>query len=206
VIELVEAEAAELLRRAGFEAGEVAAAETLALRLLGTRVRRVDGSVLRGADACFCVVNFEPTIWIRRGLAPARQRFAICHEIAEWRLCELRYAEPDVEDVANALAAALAAPRSAFRDAMREHGAEGFSGLARDFMLTETSAALRVGEVTGTPIAVVTPAIVRVRGDAFGWPDEQRIRALARGRTPAPLRRVEIIDERRRIVLLGKIA
>lgn len=61
--------------------------------------------------------------------------------------------------------------------------------------------ALRIGEVTGEPIALVSRKAVRVRGDEWGWPSEEEIRRLSRGDLPPELRAVRLTDDPKRVFL-----
>lgn len=200
----VDCEASVLYQRAGLDLDDVPAASLLARRL-GAQVRRVDGVLVRRGDACKVMLHGVVVLCVRRHLTAEALRFAICHELAELRLAELDYREVDVEDVADALGAALACPRDAFRGAVREHGREAYAQLALDFTTSQTCAALRVGEVLDEPLAVVAPRRVRVRGGAYEWPDERELRRCARVATPG-LRRAELTDDRRRVVLLVNVA
>ncbi len=61
---------------------------------------------------------------------------------------------------------------------------------------------LRIGEVTAEPVALVSPKLVRVRGDDWGWPSEREIRRLSRGADgPQLLRIVRLTDDPRRVFL-----
>lgn len=154
---------------------------------------RTDGELVRIRD--------QWRIYLKRGLALERRAFALSHEIGEWwfRVRE-RYEGADVEHAANYVAAAIMSPRRAFRRAVAEHG-RGFSGLAAAFRTSETQVALRDAELSGTPRAVVTPALVRVRGpEGWVWPSEQTLRRWARGSTPGVLK-VRLADDPKRVVL-----
>jgi hypothetical protein len=74
-------------------------------------------------------------------------------------------------------------------------------------MTTQTSAALRFGEVTGEFVAVVAPTHIRVRGDdELVVPPDEQLRGLAFAkRLPrgAPVKRYPLTDDRRRRVLLA---
>ncbi len=200
----VDCEARWVYGRAGFELDEVPAATKLARRL-GVAIRRVEGYLVRGGNACTITLHGVRTICLRRRLTRVAARFAICHELAEIRLIELGYQELDVEDRADELGAALACPRDAFRSAVRAHGRLDFEQLALDFTTDETCAALRVGEVVGVPLAVVAPRRVRVRGGPCEWPDERTLRRVARTGGPGVARAV-LRDDPRRIVLVAEDA
>lgn len=98
--------------------------------------------------------------------------------------------------MADALAAALLAPRQQFLRALGEDGYR-LPILARRFETTESCVALRAGEVTGEPMALVAPRSVRVRGAEWTWPTERELR---RGSLPG-VRKVSLRTERPRFVL-----
>src|SRR5690606_30327780 len=104
------------------------------------------------------VVEGERRIYVRRGLSAARQRFAVAHELAHWALGLLSGSEAEAR--CDALAACLVAPRRAFQRALRD--TDCYGELAELFGSTESCVALRLGEVTGEPVALVTPSSVRV--------------------------------------------
>lgn len=167
--------------------------------LLGEgRVIVVHAGALRGDGALVRVMG-EDRIYIRSRLSPERKRWAVAHELAEWALAREGYREPDVEEAANYLAGAIIAPRRRFLHALRERG-ERFSDLAHDLIVTESCAALRLGETTGMPMALVART-VRVRGGEFAWPDEGLLRSIAAGPIPRGLRRARLTDDRRRVVI-----
>lgn len=160
---------------------------------------------LRGRDAELITLYGRPKIAIRPKLSRESLRWALLHELAEWHLQRIDYRGQDVELVAEALAAALAAPRGAFRDAIRQRGRMAFEQLAFDFTVTQTCAALRVGEVMGQPLVVVSPALVRARGIEIVWPDERTLRRMVKA-PPPELRAVTLTDGRGRFALLTEDA
>lgn len=158
---------------------------------------------LRGADAMLVTVGDKKRIAIRRGLGAAYLRWPVLHELAEWHIDRIGYREADVEEQAERLTAALVIPRAVYREAVRAHG-ERFAALARDFAVSQTCAALRFGETTGRPVAVIAPATVRVRGDDYAWPPADGLRKAAASRKRLPgLRKARLTDDRRRLVLVG---
>ena len=137
----------------------------------------------------------------RRGLSTERRSFAVAHELAEWwiRVRE-KYQGEDVEHAANYVAAAILSPRRAFRLALEQFGPD-FAELAQAFRVTQTHVALREAELARLPRAVVSPALVRVRGpEEWVWPDESTLRRWARGRAP-DVRKTRLTDDPRRVVL-----
>jgi hypothetical protein len=167
---------------------------------LELQVRRCDGFVA-GGDAVLVRWKEQWIIFVRRNLSEVRLDFAIAHEIAEWHLARLRYREEDVEDVCDALAGAIVAPRDAYRCALRDRGT-AFEGLAHAFRTTQTCVALRLGEVTGRSLVLLAPRI-RVRGDLFVWPNERELRRIARAGSADGLEVRRLTDDRKRAVLLA---
>lgn len=157
-----------------------------------------------GPDAELVQIDGRPRVAIRSHLDRIALRWAVCHEVAEWHLLRLDYRERDIEAVAEALTAALVMPREDFRAAMRELGRRDLRALAHEFMVTQTAAALRVGEAGFSPVAVVAPTHVHVRSDDdWAWPAEPELRRLAKARRlPTDVARVTLTDDRRRRALL----
>lgn len=178
----LEGEAEWIYRRGGFEPDEPARAIELATAVLGPgSVVSVHARSLPG-DACLATVYGQRRIYLRRGLSPKRARWAIAHELGH-HILGLDSSSRENEDACDALAACLLAPRRAFQSALRETTL--FAELAEWFLVSESCAALRLGEVTGVPLALLTPKRVRVRGAEFAWPVEPELRGLVRkSRTP----------------------
>lgn len=84
--------------------------------------------------------------------------------------------------------------RRAYRFALQEVGVS-YPKLAKWFVTSESCVALRFGEVTGCPLALLTPQRVRVRGDEFVWPLDIRNSRIS------TMRRIALKDERRRVVV-----
>ena len=195
-----DAEAGWLLR--DFDARHPPGARAVVRHHLGAdAIIRVSGLI--GAPAELAMVHGEFRIALRQRIGPEAERWFLLHELGEWRLKQLDYREDDIELVAEAIAAALVLPREAYRIELREHGRH-FRSLARAFLTPETAAALRLGEVTGEPVAVIAPARIRVRGDEdWVWPPEEQLRWIAAARQMPPgVRRVVLTDDRRRRVLM----
>lgn len=182
--------ARRMYEQAGFDCDEPASPVALADSLLGRGcVRAVHASRLSG-DGAIAWVRGNWRIYVRSRLEGYALRFVVLHELSHWEL------GPDAtEDECDALAAALLVPRRAFLAAMSECG-DDLAKLAACLDVSESFAALRLGEVTGEPIALVSPERVRVRGEIWGWPDERVLREGAAG-----LRRIRLTDDRRRYVL-----
>lgn len=146
----------------------------------------------------------RPGIWriyLRETGTARGRRWLVLHELAEWHLQRIDYRDGDTEEQADALAAALAAPRPWYLQSLMNHG-ENFEALAHDFAVTETCAALRLGETTEAPVAVVAPERVRLRGGPqWAWPSLKRIRKAARGAARG-LRR-HVLRDAGRVALVG---
>lgn len=188
-----------ILAHGGQEADEAPNIGRLVVAHLGPNA--VEYALLRNGDGALVRIYDDWRIYVRRGLSPERRAFAIAHELAEWWLrVRERYEAADVEDVANYVAAAVLTPRRAFRLALDEYGSN-FGELAATFRITETHAALREAEIVRLPRAVISPALVRVRGpEEWAWPDEPTLRHWARSSVPG-LRKVRLTDDPRRVVL-----
>lgn len=194
----IEGIAGELLRCAGADESAPAKPVALVQALLGAgSLFSVHARSLPG-DGSLAIVNGQPRIYIRTGLTHERKRWAICHELAEWWLWREGVRDSRIENVADGIAAGLLAPRRAFLAALRD--GSGSPELAQRFGTTESCAVLRLGEVTGHPLALVAPNRVRVRGDEFVWGDEDQVRRLAKCSSPG-FARSRLTDDRRRIAL-----
>lgn len=158
----------------------------------------VKPSSMRAMASTF-ILHGARKVAIRRGLAPEDATFLVGHELAHVLLERAGYAEHDLEFACDYLGAALMAPRSAMRQLRLSFG-DDYEQIADAVCATESWAALRCAEVSGRPTALVTPQSVRVRGGDWVWPDEQRLRALAR-RGGAGLLRARLHDDPRRVVL-----
>lgn len=196
--------AARIYQEARAEPDDPPGPVALAQRWLGrAALVRVPRGVLPGAAASR-LVHGQRRIMVRQGLAPGCLTWAVAHELAELALLEEGYFGRDIEQLADTIAACLIAPRAAVRQiAAGLEPEEQMVALAEAFRVTDTCAALRIGEVFGTPIVVVASK-VRARGDAFGWPAEHELRRLGRAKAlPVGVRRLRCRDDRRRAVLVG---
>ena len=152
-------------------------------------------------DGALIRIHDRWRIYVKRGLPIERRAFAISHELAEWWLrVREKYVGEDIEDAANYIGAAIMTPRRAFYAALRHYGHD-FGELAGAFRTSETHVALREAELAHLPRAVISPALVRVRGpEEWVWPEEAIVRRWARA--PAPgLRKVRLTDDPRRVVI-----
>lgn len=188
----VEGDAGAIWSLAGAEPGDLSLA-SLSLTLLGTRPRLLP---LR-APAALVVIAGHQQVVVRRGTPAARARWLVGHELAHWYYQRLGYTGCDLEARCDAVGAALVAPRMCVLAARRAVG-DRPRELAAKLRTTQSLALLRVGEVTGEPVAVVRPAGALVRGDDWGWPELSYARAK-RSRWPG-VRKVRL-DELPRVGL-----
>lgn len=192
-------------REAGAAPDEAESPATIARALLGRdAVEVVPAGALRRSAASLVRVADQWRIYLRRG-EPSVMRFAVAHELAHWLLRRAGLAgTEDEETAADYLGAALVAPRRAFLAALRALGRD-LPELADAFVTTESLAALRFGETTLTPMALVRPGLVRVRSQLeFVWPEEETIRRWASGKPPTGLAKTRLTDDPRRVVLTGE--
>lgn len=206
-MELVDCEgtAARIYREARADPDNPPGPVILAQQWLGrdALVRVPRGSL--SSDAAASCVNGQRRIMVRQGLSPERLAWAVAHELAELALLEEGYSRADIEQLADTIAACIIAPRGAVRQvAAGLEPEEQVGSVADAFGVTDTCAALRVGEVFDAPVVVVAPR-VRARGAMFEWPPERELRRLARARAiPAGLVRWACRDDRRRVVFVGQ--
>jgi hypothetical protein len=199
---------AQLIRRAaGLDDEDVCSMHAIATALqIG--IGYYPQHVLRGLDAKLFHprgLGQPPEIALRRGLAPRRRAWWIAHEVAERHLLERGYRKEDAERAANAVAAALMMPSTAFRVAAAEHDFE-LVALSDDFAVDETAAALRLAEVGAVDAAaIVGPTRVYARTfGSFVIPAEPELRRLARSELLLPgLRKVRLTDQPRRVALIA---
>lgn len=194
----IEGDAMAIYRRAGFEPDRSVSVVRLARELLGTEVTRASLAGQRESD--ICTVSGRCVIAIRRGLAPARARWRIGHELGHWWYDRIGYRGEDIEQRCDALGAALIAPRPAWL-ALRRRVGDDVSELATALATTQSLVLLRRGECEGTPTALVSGRVL-VRGWDFAWPDEATVRRIARVGHPR-LRKVTLTDEGKRVGLLA---
>jgi hypothetical protein len=179
---------------------------SLAKRLLGHEaVLRVPYRAISG-DGAFALVDGHAQLYLRSGIPPERLSFAAAHELGHWICRQLGYrAPPEVEEAdCNAIAGAILIPRRVLRPTVSK--IPRLPELAGSFVVTESCAALRIGEATGLPMCLVAPSTVRVRGEAYGWPSqESELRQLAKVRRPG-LHKARLRDDPARILIVaGKV-
>lgn len=158
-------------------------------------------------QACLVMLQGEWRIFVRRGTPTIRARWLVGHELAEWWYRKVRgYTGEDVEERCDALGAALVAPRPAVRAELRRLGGHRVHLLAERFGTTQSVALLRIGEVTGRPVALVRKPAPIVRGEPFEWPSDLRELRAAVERPPAGVHPLRITDEANRWGLMARAA
>lgn len=189
-----------LYRLAGFDDDAVDFPSRVARRLLGPEaIVRVPGLK---TFAALSRVNGEARIAVRQSLSQPRREHAIGHELGHWVLEREGCDGEDLEGACDFIGAAIQTRRRVFREVAKHRD---WTQLALDFSTTETLVALRYGETTGTPLAVVAPHAVRVRGDDFSWPEADEIRKRAKSRSIIPgVAKARLRDDPRRVVLVAE--
>lgn len=180
----------ELYARAGAGPLDVWRPTHLAKRL-GVRIVRLRGLPKRGE---LSRLNGSPIITLRDHLPEAIDEWTTGHELGHFA------GLPDgSEREADYVGAAIQLRRRPFLRALHE-GADWLT-LSERFATTSTSVVLRVGELEGRPLAVVTPARSYGRGDAE-WPDDPTLRRWVRHGAPGIVR-ARLPDDPKRWVLEG---
>jgi len=183
----VEGDADLIYRLAHGDPDDVLSPRVLCEQLLDTRPRYAPIA----QEATIARVGNEWRVYVARGTSPARARWLVGHELAEWWYQQRGYRGEDLEARCDALGAALVLPRRVLQAARRQHG-DDVHAIARALRVTQSLALLRVGEVTGTPSAVIRQAGAIVRGEAYVWPVPLMLTAPD---DHPGIRKVEIDDE-----------
>lgn len=194
-VSMLESLALSVYERLGLDPEVPASIFTIASRMLGP------GAIIRPhwmrSPAALYYQNGSPRIALRKGLPIERAAFLCGHELAHVLLNrEGRRAEDEAD--CDYLAGALLAPRPAIHSFLRQ-GLD-YQEIADEVVASHTWAALRTAEVTGHPVALVTPARVRVRGVGWIWPPEDALRRLAKTGGPG-VTRVRLRDDPSRTLL-----
>lgn len=198
----LETVAESMLQSAGMDDGEAHKMTDLASSLLGKGAVRVVPHKALPAKAQLATVNGRKMIFIQKGLTSSMSRWAVAHELAHWGL-GIDSSHPHNEVICEALAARLIIPRRAYAAAANRHGHQ-YRRLAKSFVTTESCVALRHGEVSGRPLALISPALVRHRGDQREWPHEMVLRNLDLVRAKKlGFERIDLSDAARRFALLA---
>jgi hypothetical protein len=189
-----DAEALDLYRRHALDPENPPSVSTLVRCFLRAPIVR-HGGVKRAHYVSATREVWVPARWPEHWVA-----WNVAHELGEWWLGEIDYREPDVEEMAQWMAGALIAPRPFVRAAVAAFGRD-LGELAPTLHLSQSATALRLGEVTGSPLALVTSKRIHVRGEGWVWPTEETIRGWAKKGPPDGLVKEPITDAPRRAVL-----
>lgn len=162
----IEASAADIYRRARVDPGRVPSVASLCSTLLGSPPRYVVGMRV---EACLVRTFDAWRVWVRAGVSPERARWLVAHEIAEWYYRRVHVHNSVKEGWCDALGAALVAPAPVIREALSVHGLD-LPRLARSLKTTQSLVALRYGEVTHCPVALVRSDGASLRGEPRDWP------------------------------------
>jgi hypothetical protein len=181
----------QLYRLARGRAGEVWTPSRLAVAILGHQAI----AVVPGLPQLGMLLGRQ--IRVREGLLPAIEEWAIGHELGHLIRGSTSSSQAE-EDACNYIGAAIQMRRAPFAKRFREVGND-YVRLARDFGTTETSAVMRIGEVTGRPVAVVLRHRIYARGELATLP-ERSVRALAFNPWPG-VQKVELTDSRERLAV-----
>lgn len=146
-------------------------------------------------EAAYDAENDE--VLLRPGLARARARWLIGHELSEREMLLEGYCRGDIERRADAMGAAIAVPRAAFIAAVRS-GAKVYA-LADRFKTTQSLALLRIGETTRRPVALLRHGGTIARGAPWRWDSMSR---LVRGARREEVHPVTIRDEPGKVGLM----
>lgn len=160
--------------------------------------------------ACVCEESGRPVIKIARADTITVRWFG-AHELGHVVLGHNKVRTEEMEREANRFASALLMPWSAFRHLCVDYNND-LESISMEFGVSQTVAALRMGEVGEVPFAiVVAPDIFRARSmREVELPTEAELRWLAKqsegelGRVGPGLRKAELTDSPRRVVLVGE--
>ncbi len=174
--QLAERAAAELFKEAGADPANPPGTIDVALAILGSDCFRYLPTSSIAGGAALCRVRDRWFIYIARTLTGHRLNHAVGHELGHLYCARINHHPANEEQAADRIGGALCAPREAFLAAHREHGI-ALKPLAKCFTLSLAGAALRLGETTSIPTALISAEQVRIRGAAWDWPAEEHLKA-----------------------------
>lgn len=137
----------------------------------------------------------QPIIRVHRMLPPPIKREKAAHELGEWRAHTTRRRFRSLlerEAWCDAVGARLLCPTRAMRRVVSHHG-HRVHAIAEAFGVTQGMSLLRIGEVTGRPVALLRRPGVILRGEDYAWPDEAELARLVR-RPPASVHPIRVDD------------
>jgi hypothetical protein len=188
----IERDAVEMFSAAKCDPCEGPAIAEVCRRLIG---RAPEWAPLRSCEAAFCILRGQPRVYVRKGIMPARARWLAGHELAHWWYQNHGLPAKNIEDRCDRLGAALVAPAPVVVDVLKR--TSDVRKVARAMATTQSLAALRMGEVAGVPVALVSGAHIRVRGRSYPWPQGEILSCKIPSDLPARI--LFISDEPKRL-------
>lgn len=158
--------ALDLLKRARLDTGDVVPLPVIVHNLSLILVPRAP----RGCDGAIA----EPFLFTDGTMV------TLAHELGHHGMTLNKLPRPHDEQFVAAVGACLVIPSAAFRRALR--WTSDRARLAKIFGVSETCIALRIGETTGEPHAVMTSRHVMARGQ-WDWPAGDVLRRMVRERS-----------------------
>ena len=146
------------------------------------------------------ILGGRATIRILATAPASAQAGFLAHELGELLVHRMRVAHESVEHLADAIGAAIIAPRVAVLAARARFG-DDLERTARALHVTQTIAALRWGEVLGLDVAMVERRRVKSRGY---MPPERELRRIVAAGGGDGLRVIPITDASGRVLILGQ--
>lgn len=154
--------------------------------------------------ASVCEIDGSPIYAVRSSLSRLARRHSLGHEMGHTACKDNGYSGEDLERVCDYVGAGIQTRRGPFLKRAKQIGPD-FAQLAKEFGTTETWAALRYGEVTSEPIAVVAPKAIRVRGANWEWGSPENVRSAAKHGARGIVS-VRLTDDSQRVALLASVA
>lgn len=202
MVDLWEAEgcARSIKLDAGFDPNE-----ECSIRWLAERTPKIAGiytgrGLKLATDAELFSMNGERWIARRSGIPMERVKWGVAHELGEHHL--EGQVRSDIEAMCNAIAGCLIMPRIPFAKSVRELEGDPHA-LAERFGVTVTAAAIRIGEVTDLPTAVMTPSWMWIRGREYFPTNTALIRCEAMH--PRPGLRKVLLEPRRQALFADAV-
>jgi hypothetical protein len=143
---------------------------------------------------------------LRHGISLPEANFQVGVQLARLFLSDLG---EEIESeaawkLAYAVAAWIVAPTPSFREMLRRLDGMDLAALSRRYVITWTSAAMRVAESGGPDAIVTTPTRVYRRGRLLCWVNDGDVRTMAAKPELKSVRKVPIFDEPGRVALFAK--
>jgi hypothetical protein len=143
---------------------------------------------------------------LRQGISVPEANFQVGVQLARLFLSDLG---EEVESeaawrLAHAVAAWIVAPTPSFQEMLRRLDGVDLAALSRRYVITWTSAAMRVAESGGPDAIVTTPTRVYRRGKLLCWVNDGDVRSMAAKPELRSVRKVPIYDEPGRVALFAR--